>query len=192
MVRSREFLRHTGPGQLEKLKAQRASLELQRAQSESPGISAEHVEKSVAEYCAEAAANLASFTNDQWKNLLRTVVQAVTFQGHGIVIRGRIPISDTGDPGAQLPYTLLSQAVNFAPHGCSLISLYFSHSALCFLSVPFRVWRQDAWPRPDFSMDARSRAECKAELAEFLPFGGGRETYQKRALRPHPRSMKTQ
>jgi hypothetical protein len=46
------------------------------------------------------SANLASFTNDQWKDLLRTVVQSVTFQGHGIVIRGRIPISDTGDPGA--------------------------------------------------------------------------------------------
>ena len=38
----------------------------------------------------------------------------------------------------QLTYDLLSQAINFAPHGCVLASLCFSHSVLCFLSVQFR------------------------------------------------------
>jgi site-specific DNA recombinase len=82
--------------QLEKLKAQRATLDLQRAESESTAsVSPEQVAKSVTEYCAEAAGNIGSFTDDEWQGLLRTVVKSIIFEGAGVVIRGRIPI-----PGA--------------------------------------------------------------------------------------------
>jgi len=85
-------------GQLEKLKAQRATIDLQRIELESAAsVPPEQAEKSVTEYCAEAAANIGSFTADEWKDLLRTVVQSVIFNGAGIVLRGRIPISDSGD-----------------------------------------------------------------------------------------------
>lgn len=84
--------------QLEKLKAQRATIDLQRIELESAASAPpEQAEKSVTEYCAEAAANIERFTDDGWKDLLRTVVQSVIFDGAGIVLRGRVPISDTGD-----------------------------------------------------------------------------------------------
>jgi hypothetical protein len=55
----------------------------------------------------------------------------------------------------QLTYDLLSQAINFAPHGCVLASLCFSHSVLCFLSVRFaRTLESPSCLYPGPSMDA--------------------------------------
>ncbi len=90
-------------GQLETLKAQRASLDLQRSRSEhATTIPGEQVEKSVTDYCAEAAANLAVFSDDQWQDLLRTVVKSIIFEGSNIVIQGKIPIPEAGDSGAPI------------------------------------------------------------------------------------------
>jgi len=61
-----------------------------------------HGEKSVAEYCTEAARNLSSFNQDEWQRLLRTVVESIIFDGNEVVIRGRIPIQETGDSGVPL------------------------------------------------------------------------------------------
>lgn len=85
-------------GQLEKLKARRAAVELQKAQSGSIApVTAEQVEKAVNEYCAEAARNLSTFSFDEWQALLRTVIDSITFNGARVSIRGKLPVSETGD-----------------------------------------------------------------------------------------------
>jgi len=82
-------------GQLEKVKAERVALDLERTRMQSAvDPSPEQTERSVVEYCAEAAKNLATFTEDEWQNLLRTVVQSVTFGPKAIVIRGSIPVPE--------------------------------------------------------------------------------------------------
>jgi site-specific DNA recombinase len=85
-------------GQLEKLKAQRAALDLKKDHSGSaPTIPPAEVEKSVTEYCAEAARNLSTFNHDEWQELLRTVIDSIIFDGAHVAIRGKIPVSEAGD-----------------------------------------------------------------------------------------------
>ncbi len=79
--------------QLEKLKARRSGLELERAGLEQKNsVQPEQVETGVKDYCAEAAKNLADFTEEQWRELLRVIVQRIIFRGNSIAIQGRIPI----------------------------------------------------------------------------------------------------
>ena len=88
-------------GQLEKLKAERVVLNLQQSEVETAiALPLEPMEKSVTEYCAEAARNLASYTESEWQELLRTVVQSVTLRREGILINGKIPVpqKDEGVP----------------------------------------------------------------------------------------------
>lgn len=86
--------------QLEALKARRAVADVQRSESEfRAALPPEQMEKAVADYCADAAQNLASFTIDEWRQLLRTVIETVTFCGNSIRIRGRIPIITKAQTG---------------------------------------------------------------------------------------------
>lgn len=92
-------------GELERVKAERARLELQRAEHTSGvGIPFGEIEKSVTEYCAEAVANLESFEATEWQRLLRTIAAAITFRGADIVILAKIPMLGRG--GSDLPVTV--------------------------------------------------------------------------------------
>jgi site-specific DNA recombinase len=98
--------------QLEKLKAQRAAIELRRIQAQrEDSMPRAEIEKAVTDYCAEAANNLAAFTHERWREFLRTIVHAVLFHGTHIRIKGRIPInpapaSDAADPSLGEPSDL--------------------------------------------------------------------------------------
>ena len=82
--------------QLEKLKARRAVLDLQRSEVESEAtMPPKQVEQAVMDYCAEAAKNLANFTNEQWRELLRIIVRTIIFHGSRVTIQGKIPVSSS-------------------------------------------------------------------------------------------------
>jgi hypothetical protein len=89
--------------QLERLKAGRAALDLERAalvqHSEVP---TEQIATAVVDYCAEVASNLASLTADGWRELLRTLIESAVFHGNRIVIRGRIPLQISGASGPEM------------------------------------------------------------------------------------------
>jgi site-specific DNA recombinase len=89
--------------QLERLKAGRAALDLERAalvqHSEVP---TEQIARAVVDYCAEVASNLASLTADGWRELLRTLIESAVFHGNRIVIRGRIPLPISGADGPEM------------------------------------------------------------------------------------------
>lgn len=79
--------------QLEQLKSRRATIELQRSESATVAAApTEQVEKAVADYCAEAASNLAGLADDRWRELLRAMIKQIVFHGNSIKIEGRIPI----------------------------------------------------------------------------------------------------
>ena len=79
--------------QLEGLKSRRATIELERSTLEGQdSIPQEQIERALSVYCADAARKIANFTEAKWQELLRTVIQTVTFHGDHISILGRIPI----------------------------------------------------------------------------------------------------
>jgi site-specific DNA recombinase len=79
--------------QLESLKSRRATLELERsALKDRDSIPAEQIEKAVVDYCADAARRISNLSDDKWQELLRTIIENITFCGDHISIRGRIPI----------------------------------------------------------------------------------------------------
>ncbi len=81
--------------QLQKLKSRRGTLEAEKLADvpvEEP--EPEKVNLAVTDYCAEAAKNLDGFTEEQWREFLRTIIQAVVFRGDSITIEGRIPLGD--------------------------------------------------------------------------------------------------
>jgi len=89
--------------QLEKLKGQRAAIALQRNHARpAESVSTKEVEKSVEDYCEEAAKNLSSFTPGEWQELLRTIIERIVFYGNRATIRGRIPLPNSGNLGAPL------------------------------------------------------------------------------------------
>jgi hypothetical protein len=100
--------------QLELVKVRRAELELQRSEVQrEPTVPPEQGEKAVADYCTEAARNLATFTEERWREFLRTIIHTVVFQGHQITIQGRIPIGESADKAAvqlRLAVPLLSRS----------------------------------------------------------------------------------
>ena len=82
--------------QLEKLKARRSALEVQRSElPQHDTLPPEQVEKSVTLYCTEAAKNLTSFTDDRWREFLRIIVRTIVFHGSRITIQGQIPIGSS-------------------------------------------------------------------------------------------------
>jgi hypothetical protein len=88
--------------QLEKVKAARTALTLQNNQYiPIANVSLEQAEKTVNDFCAEAASNLASFTDHEWQELLRTIIRSIRFFGDRLLIDGRIPLCGTG-PGVEL------------------------------------------------------------------------------------------
>jgi hypothetical protein len=54
------------------------------------------VERAVIDYCAEAAKNLANFTNEQWRAFLRIIVRTIIFHGNRVTIQGQIPVNSSG------------------------------------------------------------------------------------------------
>jgi site-specific DNA recombinase len=79
--------------QLEQLKARKSALDLRRAEiQQQAAVPPEQIERAVTDYCAEAARNLASFTDEQWRDLLRTVIQTIVFDGNQVKIQGAIPV----------------------------------------------------------------------------------------------------
>jgi hypothetical protein len=80
--------------QLEKIKAKRATLALQRSDSQpSQSLPLEQVETAVSDYCAQATVNLARFTLEEWRDFLRTIIETATFCGNHVRIHGRVPVS---------------------------------------------------------------------------------------------------
>ena len=101
--------------QLEKLKSSRAGLELERtALTQQAAYPAEEVEKAVVDYCAEAANNLATLTTDDWRELLRSLIESAVFHGNRLVIRGRVPL---GMPGLTGPLIAVEAKVCPGPPG---------------------------------------------------------------------------
>jgi site-specific DNA recombinase len=79
--------------QLERLKARRTGLELERTVLQpKDSVPPEQVEVEVKDYCAEAAKNLAAFTEEEWREFLRVIVKKIIFRGDSITIQARIPI----------------------------------------------------------------------------------------------------
>ena len=105
--------------QLELVKARRAALELQLSEIQrEPTVPPEQAEKAVADYCAEAARNLATFTKERWREFLRIIIHTVVFQGSQITIQGRIPIGESADAAAgqlRLAVPLLSRSDGLGP-----------------------------------------------------------------------------
>jgi hypothetical protein len=105
--------------QLELVKARRAALELQRSEVQrEPTVPPEQAEKAVADYCTEAGRNLATFTEERWREFLRTIIHTVVFQGSQITIQGRIPIGESADAAAgqlRLAVPLLSRSDGLRP-----------------------------------------------------------------------------
>jgi len=86
--------------QLEKVNARRAALEVQLTELQTePVIPTEQAEKAVTDYCAEAAQNLADFTDERWREFLRVIVEKVIFYGDHAKLIGRIPV-DPANPNA--------------------------------------------------------------------------------------------
>jgi hypothetical protein len=84
--------------------ARRTALEVQRNEIQQHAtIPPEQIEKTVTDYCAEAANNLAGFTEDRWREFLRIIVRAIVFDGRRITIQGQIPVSvSENSPGVEL------------------------------------------------------------------------------------------
>lgn len=84
--------------QLESLKARRSAIEARRTElgDRQPPVPPEQVEKSVRDYCAEAAQRLRSFTLDELQRFLRTIIRNIVFEGTRIRIQGQIPLLDSG------------------------------------------------------------------------------------------------
>jgi len=88
--------------QMEKLKARRSALEFRRATTlQIPATPPAKVAQAISDYCAQAATNLANFTDGEWREFLRTVVEVITFHDDYLTIRGRIPLGlpDSGPGG---------------------------------------------------------------------------------------------
>ncbi len=95
--------------QLEKVKGRRAGIELRRAEVErEKEIPVEQVENAVVDYCGVAARNLESFTGDEWREFLRTLIRTIIFHGDHIRIQGQIPIDGTNTREIQLEAQLVA------------------------------------------------------------------------------------
>jgi site-specific DNA recombinase len=90
--------------QLEKLKVRRVALDQQRtAVQPQASIPSEQIDKTVTEYCAEAAQNLATFNDERWREFLRTIIQTIVFNGDHIRIQGQISFGGpSGVSGAEM------------------------------------------------------------------------------------------
>lgn len=102
------------PGQLgaemEKLKMRRNATESRKSEiAESPDPSASAVvDKSVREYCEDAARNFQAFTPEQLREFLRTIIRNIVFEGATLKIQGEIPlppqtVSQVGSRGPSFP-----------------------------------------------------------------------------------------
>lgn len=83
--------------QLEKLKQQRAAAKAAADQTEVVQTMDEASETAVRDFCAEASRNLNSFSHDEWRNLLREVIERITFLGDRATIQGRIMLPTDGE-----------------------------------------------------------------------------------------------
>jgi hypothetical protein len=85
--------------ELEKLKARRNAADSRRAESESngPAVPAGQIKKSVEDYCQEARRNLRSLALEELRELLRTIIRSIIFEGSQVRIQGHIP-PNTADP----------------------------------------------------------------------------------------------
>lgn len=85
--------------QLAHLKSRRAILEAKMREAETASaVTSPQVLKTAEEFCEEASRNLAEFTQEQWQQLLRTVIERIEFHGSRVTIKGRIPIPDPLPP----------------------------------------------------------------------------------------------
>lgn len=80
--------------ELEKLGVGKTALENERARLNEVGdhVAKEQIEKSVRDYCEEAAKNLAAFSIETRQMFLRTLIRTITFNGTEARIRGEIPL----------------------------------------------------------------------------------------------------
>ena len=84
--------------QLERIDIQRAAIDLKKAEAKhAKKIPGSKVVDAVKDYCQEAVANSASFSHEQWRNFLRTIVGRVIYRGDNVLIEGRIPLRIEGE-----------------------------------------------------------------------------------------------
>jgi hypothetical protein len=83
--------------ELEKLKSRRTIAESHHAKGLScnPQSPREPNHKSVEGYCKEARRNLRALPPEDLRELLRTLIHSITFEGSQIRIRGHLPIGDS-------------------------------------------------------------------------------------------------
>jgi site-specific DNA recombinase len=79
--------------QLEKLRARRAAIELARSEVQEEPQSREQNVAEVKEFCTKAAQNLETFTEIEWREFLRIIVQEISFYGDSIKIKARLPVT---------------------------------------------------------------------------------------------------
>lgn len=93
--------------ELERLKARQNAGEIQKAElNDRMAPDGAVVEKSVREYCAEAARNFAAFAPEERREFLRAIVRNILFDGVSLRIQGEIPVSS--EPSTANPPELLS------------------------------------------------------------------------------------
>jgi site-specific DNA recombinase len=90
--------------ELEDLRKRNESVRIRLAEAEARrAVSPELVERSITEYCAEAAANLKTFTPVERQRFLRRLVTSITFRGDSATISGHIPLPDNGQAVCSSP-----------------------------------------------------------------------------------------
>jgi site-specific DNA recombinase len=93
--------------QLEKLKTRRAALELEQSNLRSEDVAdPEQVERAVLDYCTEAASSLAHFTQEDWREFLRTLIHRIIFEGRRLRIQAWIPVLGAAYADADLQLQL--------------------------------------------------------------------------------------
>lgn len=88
--------------QLEQLNARRSVLDVRRSDIQpKENLPSGQVGKVVEEYCAEASRNFVSFSPEEWREFLRTIVETIVFCGDHIRIRGRISLHIVKETGGE-------------------------------------------------------------------------------------------
>lgn len=79
--------------ELEAVSSRRTVMHSVRSKEVNPLMPIDQTETTVNEFCAEVAQKLATFTTDEWRQFLRTLIQTIVFEGECVRIQGRVPIA---------------------------------------------------------------------------------------------------
>jgi len=97
--------------QLELLKARRAAIEISQSQLDPARrpLPREQIETQITAFCAQASHRLNSFTPEEWRRFLQTIIHRAVFDGVQIRIEGHIPAASSGE-------RIATMAIDFHGH----------------------------------------------------------------------------